>query len=61
MSLPRVHIIGLGGTIAMAGSGALGVVPTLTPVNMIAAGSVTGLLHILCPQIVLAWRIVSSC
>lgn len=37
MSLPRVHIIGLGGTIAMAGSGDLGVVPTLTPENMVAA------------------------
>ncbi|MDI7274548.1 MAG: asparaginase [Anaerolineae bacterium] len=30
MALPSVHIIGLGGTISMASSGALGVVPSLT-------------------------------
>ncbi len=37
MSLPRIHIIGLGGTIAMGSAGALGVVPTMAAADLVAA------------------------
>ncbi|HOR00115.1 MAG TPA: asparaginase [Anaerolineae bacterium] len=37
MALPRVDIIGLGGTISMAGAGAAGVLPTLTAEDLVQA------------------------
>lgn len=37
MSLPRIDVLSLGGTIAMTGGGAAGVVPTLTGADLVAA------------------------
>ncbi len=37
MTLPRVDVIGLGGTISMAGANAAGVVPTLTAEDLVRA------------------------